>query len=321
MFPTGLSMLWESVEPREALRERFGLDSFDDAASWLSKVLAETWALDVEACDRILISDQNVIAWVRTDQGALVAKWSRAQHLFERFTAVADLLEALHQQGVPVAAPLRSIDSRYRVVVHSGSRPLSMTVQPQVAGELLDTTDEAAVHQAGACLAKLHGALASHRDDRLVGVRFGLPLDLRQRIGGWLEHRDEGLAPAASARLRDQLAQLQPIDVEPQLIHNDYRSSNILTADSKILAVIDFDEVGTDYCVSDLANCLVLLGTRFTKWQPTPVSVRSILLEGYESVRPLTALEHEWLRAVTLLRGIQSIPAGDDPAGWAAAVQ
>ena len=313
-------MLWESTEPRRALQERFGLDSFDDAVSWLAKGLADAWAVDVEACDRIVISGDNAIAWVRTSQGALVAKWSRARGEFVRFTAIADLLQALHKQGVPVAPPLSSVDSTYRVIVDSGSLPLSMTVQPQIDGDLLDTTDETAVRRAGACLASLHGALASHRDSRLIEVELGRSLDLRQRIETWLEREDAGRAPAASARLRDQIASLPQIDTEPQLIHKDYRASNILMAGSEILAVIDFDSVVWDYCVSDLANSFVRLGTRFTNWQPTPSSVRDTLLEGYQSVRSLTQLEHQWLQALVLWQGIGAIPAGDDPAGWARAL-
>ena len=166
----GLSMLWESTDPRRALQERFRLDSFDDAVSWLSKGLAQAWAIDVEVCDRILISDNNAIAWVRTDQGPLVAKWSRAQDQFAKFTAIAELLQALHKQGVPVAPPLTSVDDQLRVIVDSGSSPLSMTVQPQIDGDLLDTTDETAVRQAGACLANLHSALAIHKDSRLIEV-------------------------------------------------------------------------------------------------------------------------------------------------------
>lgn len=143
---------------------------------------------------------------------------------------------------------------------------------------------------------------------------------MRRRIETWLELGDAGNAPAASVRLRDQIASLPQIDAEPQLIHNDYRASNVLTAGSEILAVIDFDEVAWDYCVNDLANAFVLLSTRFTNWQPTPASVRATFLEGYQSVRPLTPLEHQWLQALVLWRGITAIPPGDDPAGWANAL-
>ncbi|MFC0625792.1 phosphotransferase enzyme family protein [Kribbella deserti] len=328
MFPTGLSMLWESADPREALRERFSLDDFDDAVAWMSKGLAEAWGINVETCDRIIISDTNAIAWVGTDRGALIAKWSRAQDQFERLEAIADLLKALHDQGMPVAPPLASLsanqledkrlDGRHRLILHSGQTPLSMTVQPQIDGELLDITDEAVVRQAGACLATLHNALADHADPRLADPK---PTDdLGQQIQTWLEREDAGRAPDASARLRDQIASLPPIDRETQFIHRDYRSSNILTAGSEVLAIIDFDGVVTGYCINDLAFAFVYIGTRFRSWAPTPAYVREALLDGYQSVRPLTQLEHKWLQAVVLWYGIGAIPPGDDPAGWAAAI-
>jgi homoserine kinase type II len=311
-------MLWESAEPRTALKNRFGLDSFEEAGSWLTRVLAEAWAIDVQACDRIIISGHNAIAWVRTNRGALVAKWSRDQGQFAKLAATADLIQALHKQGVPVAPPLASVDGQRRVIIGS----LSITVQPRIDGELLDTAAETAVRRAGACLARLHGALATQRDSRLTGLgrQTAGSLDLRRRIVTWLQHEDTGMAPAASARLRDQVASLPQIDSEPQLIHNDYRAANVLTSGSEITAVLDFDEVGLDYCVSDLANAFVLLSTRFTNWHPTPARVRDALLDGYQSVRSLTRLEHQWLHALVLMRGIQAIPPGDDPAGWASAL-
>jgi Ser/Thr protein kinase RdoA (MazF antagonist) len=320
MFPAGLSMLWESTDPRGALRERFGFDGFDDAAGWLAERLARDWAIDVDACDRILISAANGIAWLRTDRGTVVAKWSRAQDQFVRLAAVADLLRALHGQGIPVAPPLASVDGRLRVIVESGASPLSMTVQPHVDGGLLDVTDDTAVRRAGACLAHLHRALAGHRDSRLTDVEPGRSVDLRRRLEAWLEFGDAGTAPAASARLREQIASLPPIDSEPQLIHFDYRASNIITAGSEVAAVLDFDRVSWDYCVLDLANTFVRLGTYFTDWRPTPTSVRAAFLDGYRSVRPLTRLEHQWLDALVLWFGITAIPAGDDPAGWADAL-
>jgi homoserine kinase type II len=93
------------------------------------------------------------------------------------------------------------------------------------------------------------------------------------------------MAPTASARPRDQIASLPQVDSEPQLIQNDYRASNVLTAGSEILVVLDFDGVAWDYCIRDLANAFVLLSTPFTDWQPTPASVRDTLLGGYQPAR------------------------------------
>jgi len=100
------------------------------------------------------------------------------------------------------------------------------------------------------------------------------------------------MAPTASARLRDQISSLPTIDSQQQLIHHDYRASNILTADSEILAVIDFDGVAWDYCINDIANAFVRLGTHFTKLAAHADKCSRRLLEGYRSVRSLTRLEH-----------------------------
>jgi homoserine kinase type II len=313
-------MLWERVDPQAALRDRFGLDGFDEAVLWLTKVLAEVWDVDVEACERILISDHNAIAWIRSDRGAFVAKWSRAEEQFVRFAAAADLINALHQRGVPVAPPLASVDGRYREIVSSEASRLSMTVQSTVDGQPLDTGNETTVRAAGACFAELHAALALHPDHRLIGSEPNSPVDLRQRIEQWLEEDDSRIAPAASDRLREQLSALPPIDTEPQLIHNDFRSTNILAVDTEIVAVVDFDEIAWDYALCDLARALVFLNTRFTDWDPTPAHVRRAFLAGYESARPLTPLEAQWLHALVLWRGIGAIPPGPDPAGWASAL-
>lgn len=95
MLPLGLSMLGESVEPEAALRERFGFDSFGTVADWVSLVLDETWGITVTGCSRVVISDQNAIAWVESNQGNLVVKWSRARHLFANLDASTRLLRTL----------------------------------------------------------------------------------------------------------------------------------------------------------------------------------------------------------------------------------
>ncbi|WP_241994900.1 phosphotransferase [Kribbella sp. VKM Ac-2568] len=310
MFPNGLSMLWESVDARRALQERFGFPTFDAAAEWLTAVLDETWAIGVETCDRIVISDQNAIAWVHTDHGHLVVKWSRATAQFAKFATTAELLHELHQQGIPVAAPLTALTGKHREVVDAPARPLSMTVQPHIDGTLLDIANDQAVYEAGVTLADLHTALAEHKTG---------PQDdpqPKQRLLNWLDSAGPGSAPEASAHLATQVAALPPLDVQPQLIHSDYRASNIVMSGTEVLAVLDFDELAWNYCVQDLAQTLVVLGTHFTNWQPTPPAVRRTFLAGYESIRPLTDAEHQWLAALTLHRAIQAIPPGEDPAGW-----
>jgi homoserine kinase type II len=72
--------------------------------------------------------------------------------------------------------------------------------------------------------------------------------------------------------------------------------------------------------VSDIARASVYLTTLFRNWHPTPPHVRQTFLDGYQSVRSLTTLQHDWLQALILWLGIKAIPTGHDPAGWANAL-
>ncbi|WP_306892531.1 phosphotransferase [Agromyces albus] len=318
MLPPGLSMLWEQVEPKEALRERFGFDEFAAVSDWVSKVLDEVWAISVVACGRMVISDHNAIVWVESSHGPFVVKWSRSQERFANLEASARLLRVLDRQGVPVAAPIAALDGRDRVMLDGPLGPLSIAVLPELSGDWLDPEDVASVWAAGACLAELHEALRSNPVDQML-TTAGVA-GLTERIVEWIAHQDRGLAPVASHRLKELVANLPELDDEPQLVHNDFRAANILTRGSNIIGVLDFDEMQWDHRVSDLAKASIYLGTRFTDWRPTPAAVRQTLRAGYESVRPLGPVEAGWLDALILWQAIQAIPGTDDPAGWAQAL-
>lgn len=309
-------MLWETADAAQALRDRFGLDSRKHAVRWLAQVLDEHWDLAVQDVPRLALSDRNAIAWVRTDRGPLIVKLSCAQERFAHLAATTRLITGLASQGIPVAAPLPDRDGRVRLETEGPSAPLSLAVLPEVAGVWLDATDLDAVHAAGACLAALHGALAHVEDTTLPTTA---PRPLPARISTWLADHDPGRAPEASAHLSALLADLPALEEPPQLIHGDYRAANLLVKDGLIAAVLDFDEVRTDHRIVDLAQASIYLATLFRDWGPTPAPARAALRSGYESVRPLSPLEADWLEALTLWMGIAAIPPGDD-GRWAAAV-
>jgi Ser/Thr protein kinase RdoA (MazF antagonist) len=68
-------------------------------------------------CDRIVLSAGNLLAWITTDRGRLIAKWSVVPELFPRLADTAALTAWLHARGTPVAAPLPATDGRLRVEV------------------------------------------------------------------------------------------------------------------------------------------------------------------------------------------------------------
>ena len=318
MLPPGLSMLWETADPHEALRHRFGWAGLDQATEWISTTPARTWGVTVHDCHRLVISGHNAIAWVHSDRGSLVIKWSRAVPHFDGLAASTRLLSRLGDRGLPVAAPLRTAGGADRVVLDGPGGPLSVAVLPELQGEWLDVGDELSVRAAGACLAEVHLALEGYTDARLWRPAEAEPPD--RRVRRWLANGDPDLSPEATARLAELTAGLPPLDGRAQPVHNDFRAANILMRDGRVVGVLDFDEVAWDHPVSDLAKAGVYLGTLFRNWRPTPDAVRRELRTGYTSVRPLTPLESRWLEALTLWQAIVAVPHSHDPGGWAGAL-
>jgi homoserine kinase type II len=124
---------------------------------------------------------------------------------------------------------------------------VSLGVFPVIEGDLLDVNDPVQVTEAGRTLATLHDALAAYPN-----------------------HIDGG----PSAR-------------HEQLVHNDFRSANILHDSTRITAVLDFEDVTYRSRVSDLAKAAVLLGTRFHNWGPTSQFVREAFVGAYCDQVPL----------------------------------
>ncbi len=307
-------MLWEqSVDPSGALGERFGFDSVAAAETWVSTVLARTWGITAGGCTRIVISDHNAIVWVDSNLGPLVVKWSRARERFASLASSSEVLRGLGERGLPVAAPIATVDGLDRVVLGTPTGPLSVTVLPELTGDWLDIDDESAVRSAGTHLAELHDALRSvHVIDTAPRLQ-----PLHRRVENWLADGDRGFAPDASRRIGELLPSLPALDDEPQLLHNDFRAANILTENSTVVGILDFDEVLIGHRVHDLAKASVYLGTRFTDWRPTPPEVQRTFRAGYESVRPLGPTEARWLELLVLWQAVIAVPNADDTAGWA----
>jgi homoserine kinase type II len=266
-----VDMLWESADPSQALTRRFGFRDGACAAEWVADVLERYWELEVVRCDRLVISARNVMAWVLAGGRHLIAKWSSLPHRFSHLEDAARLVAWLDTQAVPVAAPIAATDGRLLVELGNDARrrlisrlPLPgsrflVGVLPVVEGDLLAVEDPRHVDDAGRMLATMHQALATY--------------------------------PGQAAR-RGQGA-------HTQLLHNDFRSANILHDGTRISAVLDFEEITWDTRVADIAKSAVLLATRYRDWGPTSESVRTAYVNAYErhARDPLTTSERHELDA------------------------
>ncbi|MCW6003599.1 phosphotransferase [Micromonospora sp. CPCC 205371] len=307
-----LEMLWEAQDPHHALDGRFGFSEGQAASRWVADTLDAHWGFRIDSCERIVMSGGNALAWVGTPSGRLLAKWSVVTERFPRLAEAARLTNWLYGRGLPVSAPVPARDGRLQVEVDR----VSMGVQREMVGELLDTADLNQVRAAGAVLARLQDALAAYPDADQIPALAVSSRPLTARVTDWLDSRADHLPVSARDKLRGLVATAPPDRIPRQLVHFDFRSANILCARGDVAAILDFEEVRHDHRLVELARAAVLLGTRYHDWGPVSAEVRAAFLAGYESVRPLTPAEAGWLDILLLWQGLTMVPPGDDPTGW-----
>ena len=308
-------MLWEAVDPGDALTRRFRFADGSHLAHWTTTALADTWGVEVISCDRVVISAGNALVWVTVSTGRMILKLAVLPWLFPRLANVARLTSWLHDRGLPVSAPLPALSGDLQVEREG----FSVSLQSVVEGSMLDADDVAQVYAAGAVLADLHLAMAEYPDGEHLGPGGQAEsTPLRSRVERWLESTaGEHVAPLAHA-LRRRLDSL-PAEVElppHQLVHLDFRSANVLCDEDRITAILDFEEAGVDYPVHDLAKAAALLGTRFRHWGPVSSRTHDTLVAGYQRVRTLSSAEAAWLKPLMLWHTLRLVPEGDDPSGW-----
>lgn len=90
-----------------------------------------------------------------------------------------------------------------------------------------------------------------------------------------------------------ELSRLHYPDLPEHPIHGDFQPKNLLFRDGNLSAILDFDQARRDALVCDLAPLLM-------PFQPLDLRLGAALLEGYESVRPLS--ESEWSLLPALVR-------------------
>jgi homoserine kinase type II len=311
-----LEMLWEPHDPRHALDGRFGFSDEESAGRWVAAMLDEHWGVRIDSCERIVMSGGNALAWVGTPSGRLLAKWSVVLERFPRLVETARLTSWLHGRGLPVSAPVPARGGRLQVEVDR----VSMGLQREIVGDLLDTADLDQVRAAGAILAQLQDALAAYPDADQLPALAVPSKPLKARVTDLLDSRAGHLPMAARDTLRGLVTSAPPDRLPRQLVHFDFRSANILCARGEVAAIIDFEEAQHEHRLVELARAAVLLGTRYHNWGPVSAEVRAEFLTGYQSERPLTPAEAGWLDILLLWQGLAMVPPGDDPTGWGPSV-
>jgi homoserine kinase type II len=288
------TMLWENTDPHAALRQRFGFASAQAAAAWLTDQLNRHYAIEVLSVERLVISAANLLAWLTTAQGRLLAKGCAQSPAYPHLQQLAGLLPWLAQEGLPVSPPLPSRQGERQVICDQ----LSIGVQRVIPGTLLDPAQPAQAQAAGLLLARLHEALSSYPQTSHWRNAASLA-SLTETVGNTTPPQPfatgEPVLLATWAMVQERAAMLAQAEPGRQLVHGDYRAANILWQQGAIAAVLDFEETAWGYRVNDLAWAAVHLGTRYHHWGPVSPLVRATFVGGYTAHQPLSPLEARWL--------------------------
>ena len=217
----------------------------------------------------------------RADHSPLVLKVCDERSIAEA-RLVAEQAVWIADHSVPTPKPLPSPDGGWITVIEGRAWML----QPFIAGQWISPT-KSALQSLGRALAQLHQV---PEPPGLCSV-FNMGFPLFQTIVEKVD-KTNTVHPFAET-LRDALQALQhqlPTDIPKGIIHGDLFPSNALEQDGSLVAILDWEEICHERFALDLAMTVVGHG-----WQgnrPVPERWQHIR-SGYESVRPLEAVELE----------------------------
>ncbi len=276
----------------EAVLGRFGLQVVGDAV-------------------RLAGGEDNLNVRVATSAGDLVVR-RYEETPRARVAAELELVAFLAERRFPTPPPLAADDGALFVEVEG--KPVA--VFPFVAGATPDTTTEALATQVGDVLARMHvTAIGWDADgfetfDRLDFLRACLdePIGLdgaetfRCELRAYLDD--------AGDRLEDVLASLPA-----GALHHDLHPGNVLVADERVVAVLDFDEAQRAPYAIDMLRTFHYIAQEHPDWLLTD-TLAAAVVRAYDRVRPLSAREWEALGGLFDL--INIVDAADfvtDPSG------
>ncbi len=196
------------------------------------------------------------------------------------------LLDHLAERGCPVPRTIHDRDGKlYRLVDGKGLALIEFLPGVSVS----EPTEEQA-RSVGAALAQVHRAAADFAGHRENGMGLAEWQRLTDACGhDGLVQIDPQLAEIVEREL-PLLAKNWPTDLPRSVIHADLFPDNVLMIGPKVTGLIDFyfacnDLRAYDVAVTHAAWCFSSDGRTFRP------DLSAALLEGYQSVEPLTAAE------------------------------
>lgn len=212
------------------------------------------------------------------------------------------LVDYAGTRGWPVARALASREGS-RIIEHDGRL---WTAAPYLEGELAPVDSVAAFNIRGRLLGRLHRDLAGFEQEGQrsdAGKTWELDLFVGPAEAGSFNDLLAAFSrdyPELATLIRRQryrnlrdLSRLKYPDLTDLPIHGDFGNWNLLWKGGQLTGLVDFDQCRRDALLCDVAPLLM-------PFMPLEARLASALIEGYQSVRPLS--DSEWALLPSLVR-------------------
>jgi len=229
--------------------------------------------------------DNTNILLTLTDASKVVLKVWNANTIEEVGRVVARHCH-LDEHGIPTAVPIQLANGS--LIAEKGG--MAWTLLPFIEGGMLDT-DENSLNSLGENMALLHQIPAADcfpDDYRMGWSLFEEMFVIADETNTWSDFLIT--LKKESESLRNQIPEGLPQGV----LHGDVFPDNVI-GDGSVAAILDLEEAFVGPCAFDLMMAFVGFGWN----EDEPLTDRwNALLEGYESIRPLTQNERGALPAL-----------------------
>ena len=219
-----------------------------------------------------------------------------------------NMLCHLEQARIAVAGPVARRDGAYVTVLQAPEGERAAVLFPFVEQtQPHDVTPEQA-RRYGATLAHMHRAADTfpthiHRPPHDYHYFVEEPLARLDSFALFAGRTAElAYIQEAATSLWEQAKQLPETPPHYGFCHGDAKSDNALYGDDGAVTLIDFDCCGMGWRVYDLATYIWVQIVDSPELDWSKQDVFRALLEGYQSIRPLSAAEYEALPVFAALR-------------------
>jgi homoserine kinase type II len=232
----------------------------------------------------IAVGTINTNVRVESDGGTLFLRVNEGKSL-DDVGREAAIVAHVAEHGVPTPVPLVAAAGQPFVLW----KEQIVSLFPWVAGRTLERAELTAAHgaAAGAVLARLHLA-GDDFADRRAGRYEPDEIDRRLAHIAGLGRAELIAAQAILTAELGALAADRAVDLPTGLIHGDLFVDNVLFADDRLTALLDFEQASWGRLCYDLAVTVLAFGFGRDDFRP---DVTRALIDAYCAVRPPTTAE------------------------------